>query len=268
MVTPWCVRLVCGLSIPEQTKQFVFAIYVPESQSIVYLLAAQKLSEKGALDAERLIHEVRPHAIVAQVTPSVLADILADESRSSDNLVKSIPTTSSGVLKGCIMGKLNKETYENVAGNLVLREIFGWAFTGITCMSPKNVDSVSLKRFCLFNDLQSEMVQSVSSCLAQSDLKLATASELEIGEKMLLNAERGEVVYARLLSEVRTFRLAVEGIALNNASHSPIGKLRGIASMGFSKLPMSKKSHVLLAQAIGSRTKDFKSIVAVVEASS
>ncbi|PSS34828.1 TLD domain-containing protein [Actinidia chinensis var. chinensis] len=125
------------------------------------LVCAQKLSKKAALDAERLIHEVRPHAVVAQVTPSVLADFLADESRSSDNLVKSIPTTT-GVLKVVLWG-------------------------------------------------------------------------------------------------IR--------IALNNAARSPISKLRCMASTWFSELPMSEKSHVLLAQAIRDQTKDFKSIVAVVEAS-
>ncbi|GFS45954.1 hypothetical protein Acr_00g0099170 [Actinidia rufa] len=129
--------------------------------------------------------------------------------------------------------------------------------------APKNVGSVSLKRFCLSNDLQPEMVRSVSSCLAQSDLEVATVSELEIGEvqprynyqdpkffqsiyplltdlnqifvdlpligkalscaqKMLFNVERGEVVDARLLSEVRTFQLVAEGlrIALNNAARA------------------------------------------------
>ena len=93
---------------------------------------------------------------------------------------------------------------------------------------------------------------------------------LSCAQKMLSNVERGEVGDARLLSEVRTFRLAVKGlgIALNNAARSPISKLRGIASTGFSELHMSEKSHGLLVQAIRSQTKDFKSIVAVVEASS
>ncbi|KAH7857300.1 hypothetical protein Vadar_011049 [Vaccinium darrowii] len=348
-------RLVRGLSIPEQTKQFVFAISEPESQSVVYILAAQNLSEQAALDAKCLIKEVRPEAVVAQVTPSVLIEILAEEARSNDNMA--MPTSTFGVLKGCTIGKLNKETYESVAGNLVLQEIFGVGFhrhylvakkaaedvgsvfflvsppsmnaEGDSCRelslgnklqalvpqqpvsALKDVDSVLSNRLCLSGDLQSELVGSMSSFLEQSDLKVASVSDFQIGEiqprcnyqappfsqsiyplltdfnsifvdlpsigtalacaqKMLFAIDRGEVVDAKLLSEVHTFRLAVEGlrIALNKAGRSPSGKLHGSAITDFSKLPMSEKSHVVLAQAIRSQTRDFKSIVAIVEASS
>lgn len=350
-------RLVRGLSIPEQTKQFVFAISDPESQSVIYILAAQNLSEQAALDAECLIKEVRPEAVVAQVTPSVLIEILAEEARSKDNMAKQMPTSTFGVLKGCTIGKLNKATYESVAGNLVLQEIFGVGFhkhylvakraaedvgsvffllsppcmnaEGDSCrelslgnklqalvpqqpvLAPKNVDSALSNRFCLSDDLQSELVSCLSSFLEQSDLKVASISELQIGEvqprcnyqappfsqsiyplltdfnsifvdlpsigkalscaqKMLFDIDRGDVVDAQLLSEVHTFRLAVEGlrIALNKAGRSPVGKVRGSATKEFPKLPMSEKSHVVLAQALRSKTKHFKSIVAIVEASS
>uniref|UniRef100_A0A5B7BFA7 Uncharacterized protein n=1 Tax=Davidia involucrata TaxID=16924 RepID=A0A5B7BFA7_DAVIN len=350
-------RLVRGLSIPEQTKQFVFAIHEPESQSIVYILAAQNLSEQAAVDAECLIKEVRPEVVVAQVTPSVLVEILAEESKSRNNLVNSMPTTSFEVLKGCFIKKINKEMYENVAGNLVLQEIFGVGFhghhlaakraaegvgssfflleapsvnaEGDSCgepsirnkfqalllqqcsLVPQKVSSVSPKRFCVTNDLQHQMVRSICSYLAQSDSKVAHCSSVSEGEfqprcnyqvppfaqsiypllrdlhdifvdlpsigralacaqKMLFDVDRGEKVDSQLLSEVQTFRLAVEGlrIALNNAARCSVSKRPGSARIEFSELPANDKSHVLLAQTLRSQTKNFKSIVAIVEASS
>lgn len=93
---------------------------------------------------------------------------------------------------------------------------------------------------------------------------------LSSAQKMLFDIDRGDVVDAQLLYEVHTFRLAVEGlrIAVNKAGRRPIGRVQGSVTMEFSKLPMSEKSHVVLAKALRSKTKDFKSIVAIVEASS
>ncbi|KAA8517318.1 hypothetical protein F0562_017611 [Nyssa sinensis] len=294
-------RIVRGLPIPEQTKQFVFAIPEPESQSIVYILAAQNLSKQAAVDAECLIKEVRPEVVVAQVTPSVLVEILEEDSKSSNNLVNSMPTTSFEVLKGCFINKINKEIYENVAGNLVFQEIFGVGFhghhlsakraaedvgssfllleapsmnaEGDSCgeptirnkfqalvlqqcsLVPQKVSSVSPKTFCVTNDLQHQMVRSICSYLAQSASKVApstSVSEVDIGE-----------------FQPRCNYL-VEGlrIALNNAARCPVSKLPGSARIEFSELPVNDKSHVLLAQTLRSQTKNFKTIVAIVEASS
>ncbi|XXG85423.1 hypothetical protein AAC387_Pa11g0500 [Persea americana] len=41
--------LVHGLSIPDQTKQFVFAVRDPETQAVIYLFAAQNLSEQTSV---------------------------------------------------------------------------------------------------------------------------------------------------------------------------------------------------------------------------
>ncbi|KAK9288437.1 hypothetical protein L1049_016894 [Liquidambar formosana] len=220
-------RLVQGLSISEQTKQFVFAIHEPESQSVIYILAAQNLSKQAAADAECLIKEVRPEAVVAQVAPSALVEILSEERKSRDELVNSMPTTFFEVLKGCIVDKINKEMYENVAGNLVLREIFGIGFHGHFLAAkraaeevgssfflfespfvnvegsphdetdilnkfqalvqqrcglvPRKAGSVSPKRFCLTNDLQSQMVESLSTYLAESAPNSAPPSVSDVG---------------------------------------------------------------------------------------
>ncbi|KAK9141329.1 hypothetical protein Scep_011010 [Stephania cephalantha] len=125
--------LVNKLSIPEETKQFVFAISEPQSNSIVYVLVAQNLSERSALDAEILIKEVRPDAVVAQVAPSGLVEIQSEEKandRVVDELGSVVPTSALGVLKGCLLGKFNKDAYESLAGRVVLREIFGVGFHG------------------------------------------------------------------------------------------------------------------------------------------
>ncbi|TXG72873.1 hypothetical protein EZV62_001452 [Acer yangbiense] len=121
-------ELVRQLAIPEHTKKFVFAVREPDSQSVIYILCAQNLSERSASDAECLIREVRPDAVVAQV--SVVSDVEREEMELEDNVDDPVPTSSFEVLKRSFVDKINKEKYENVAGNLVLREIFGISFHG------------------------------------------------------------------------------------------------------------------------------------------
>ncbi|KAL5998120.1 hypothetical protein ACLOJK_009055 [Asimina triloba] len=122
--------LVHGLHIPEQTKQFVYAIRDPKTQAVVYVLAAQNLSEQSSLDAENLIKEVRPDAVVAQIDPSTLVDIQTEENHLSDGEEIPVPDSSFGVLKRCFVNKINSAQYENLAGGQVLRDIFGIGFYG------------------------------------------------------------------------------------------------------------------------------------------
>ncbi|KAH0663150.1 hypothetical protein KY284_028081 [Solanum tuberosum] len=119
------------LGIPESTKQFVYAIQEPESKAVIYVLCVQNLSERSAVDAECLIREVKPEAVVVQVGNSV--DGHENEGiglRDSGDLEEeeSVPTSSIEVLKRCFVHKTSKEKYENVAGRVVLREIFGVGF--------------------------------------------------------------------------------------------------------------------------------------------
>lgn len=123
-------ELVRELPVPEQTKQFVFAVRDPESQSVVYVLAVQNLSERSTRDAERLIREVRPSAVVAQVDPLDSSEVRSVDCVPGDGVDCAVPTSAIGVLRRCFVDKINKETYENVAGGLVLREIFGIGFQG------------------------------------------------------------------------------------------------------------------------------------------
>lgn len=148
--------LVRKLSIPEQTKHFVFAIPEPESDSVIYILCAQNLSERSDLDVECLIREIKPQAVVAQVGDVAVNEILqskGDECRNSSiditgpssyievlkrcfiheinkEINDTVPTSSFEVLRRCFVHKINKERYENMAGSLVLKEIFGVGFYG------------------------------------------------------------------------------------------------------------------------------------------
>ena len=72
-------RLVRTLAVPEETKQFVFAIREPETQGLLYILAAQNLSEQSALDAGHLIRAVRPRAVITQGAHTEGEDVLIEE---------------------------------------------------------------------------------------------------------------------------------------------------------------------------------------------
>lgn len=123
-------KFVQQLSIPEQTKHFVFALREPDSNAVVYILAAQNLSEQAALDAELLIKQVQPKAVVTQIAPSVLAEIQAEEKCSNSDKSSHVPTSSFEVLRRCFIDKINKEQYDTFAGFQVVREIFGVGFYG------------------------------------------------------------------------------------------------------------------------------------------
>lgn len=89
-------------------------------------------------------------------------------------------------------------------------------------------------------------------------------------QKMLNDVNKGGMVDIKHLSEVYIFQIAVEGlrIAFNNAGRLPI-KLGNSNSdkTKFSELDVEEKSHALLAHALRSQTKNFKSIVAIVDVS-
>ncbi|KAL4591237.1 hypothetical protein LXL04_004193 [Taraxacum kok-saghyz] len=124
-------RLVRELEIPDETKRFVFAIREPESQAVIYILCVQNLSERSAIDAERLIRCVKPGAVMAQVNEIDFEDVqLLSDGGTKGDIEHPIPTCSLEVLKRCFLHKIGKDKYENMAGSLVLKEIFGVGFNG------------------------------------------------------------------------------------------------------------------------------------------
>ncbi|KAF3658863.1 hypothetical protein P3S67_009425 [Capsicum chacoense] len=126
------------LSIPESTKQFVYAIQEQESKGIIYVLCVQNLSERSAVDAECLIREVKPEAVVVQVGNG--EEEMGFTGGGEEGY--EVPTSSIGVLKRCFVHKTNKEKYENVAGLVVLREIFGVGFDGHLNTAKKAAEEV------------------------------------------------------------------------------------------------------------------------------
>ncbi|KAG5530883.1 hypothetical protein RHGRI_025735 [Rhododendron griersonianum] len=234
--------LVRKLSVPKHTKQFVFAIREPESDAVIYVLCAQNLSERSALDAECLIREVQPDTVVVQLGHGAVDEIQSREIGCSNDVDVSVPTSSFEVLKRCFVHKLNKDKYKNVAGTLVLREIFGISLYGHFFAARRVPPEGWLKKLALAHT-----------------------------QKMLNDVNKGEMVDIKLLSEVYIFQIAVEGlrIAFNNAGRLPIKQLGNSNSnkTKFSELDVEEKSHALLAHTLRSHTKNFKSIVAIADTS-
>ncbi|TQD97632.1 hypothetical protein C1H46_016739 [Malus baccata] len=177
------------------------------------------LSEWSATDADCLIREIRPDAVIAQVGHSTLTEIQSEESVLCDGFDKSFPTSMLRVLKRCFLEKVNKERYEDIAGHLVLQEIFGVGFHGHFFGSQEGGSG-------------------------------AMGKALANAQKMLYDVNGGEAVDTNVISEVYALRIAVEGlrISLNNAGRLPINKIRepSLNQAELSDLPVEDKSHVLL----------------------
>ncbi|KAL8124992.1 uncharacterized protein LOC141719439 [Apium graveolens] len=201
----------------------------------------------------------------------------------------------------------------NLSGEAEVEIESGNRFQGLT-FKPTNLVSQkvgsfsmsSVRRFSLTNDIQAQMVKSLSSYVVHPspapgassvdkhlkpdyeppefahsiypllvDLHKVFVDIPSIGrglahaQKMLYDVSRGEVVDSQLLSEVYIFRIAVEGlrIALNNAGRLPVEKIKNPnrAQTVFSDLPVEDRSHALLAHALKSQTKKFKSVVAIID---
>ncbi|XP_074264015.1 uncharacterized protein LOC141586621 [Silene latifolia] len=147
-------RIVRRLSLPDCTKQFIFAINEPSNGATVYILCAQNLSSRSARDVEYLIREVRPDAVIALVGHNILSDIQEHELIESRDAV--VPTSAFGVLTRCFMDKSNKDRYENLAGNLVLKEIFDVGFYGHFFVAKRLAEDIGSS----FSVLESPFVKS------------------------------------------------------------------------------------------------------------
>lgn len=182
--------LVRKLSVPKHTKQFVFAIHEPESDTVIYVLCAQNLSERSAMDAECLIREVRPDAVVVQLGHGAVDEIQSREIAYRDDVNVSVPTSSFEVLKRCFVHKLNKDKYENVAGTLVLREIFGISLYGHFLAAKRVAEEVG-SSFLL---LESPFVK----CGGEEN----TVCEGETGNKLVLGLQPSTLVPQKVGSVV------------------------------------------------------------------
>ncbi|XP_050212410.1 uncharacterized protein LOC126663826 [Mercurialis annua] len=357
-------ELVSKLSVPENTKRFVYAVRDPDSQSVIYILCVQNLSERSAIDAECLIRAIRPEAVVAQVSNSDMSEIQFEDIELKNKLVDNpVPTSAFEVIKRCFVDKTNKDKYENVACNLVLKEIFGVGSYGhvmaakrvakevgssfllvetpvvgtaasdnnsssevnigfkvnglVSNLVPVNVGTLassSSRRFCLTDDVQSQMVKLLSAYMDASLQKIsppnsdpeAGSKEIHPGsspqvpsfaqsiypllldlhnifadipsitralassQKMFYDVNRGETVDTEIISEVYTFRIAVEGlrIALNSVGRLPLKLgMTNKTKAEFTELTVEDKSSALLAQTLQNQSVKFKKIVALVDSS-
>ncbi|XP_004505652.1 uncharacterized protein [Cicer arietinum] len=130
-------QLVNKLNIPDHTKQFVFALRDPNTQSLIYILSSLNLSQRSAFDADSLINEIKPDAVIVQASVSPFDD-------ENDDVVFDIPvpTSSFSVIKRCFFDKIGRDKYESVAGDFVLREIFGTDFNGPLFAARKAAQNV------------------------------------------------------------------------------------------------------------------------------
>lgn len=144
-------RLVGALSVPEETKQFVLALREPggspqgrdrDGDGVIYILAAQNLSEQSASDAECLIREVRPGAVVTQVARPALEDVRIEEDCLAGNGGSGVPVPASPfqVIKRCVTERRSKDQYVKAAACQVLQEIFGVGFYGHLLAAKRTAD--------------------------------------------------------------------------------------------------------------------------------
>ncbi|KAM5556967.1 hypothetical protein ABKV19_024379 [Rosa sericea] len=121
-------ELVQKLPIPEDTKKFVYAVREPETKSVIYILCVQDFSERSARDAELLIREIKPDAVIVKEDVSNLKDLQVQERRLS--VENPVPVSSFEVIKRCFKEELRAETYKRLAQTSVLHEIFGVGSSG------------------------------------------------------------------------------------------------------------------------------------------
>ncbi|GJV86923.1 zf-CCHC domain-containing protein [Tanacetum coccineum] len=140
-------ELVKELGIMDESKRFVFAIKEQDTQAVVYVVCVQNLSKRYAVDVERVVSCVRPSAVVARVNEVDFDNVGGEEG--------CLIPTSLGVVKRCFLHKIGKDKYENVAGSLVLKEIFGVGFNGHFWVTERMVEEVG----SLFMLLQSSSVK-------------------------------------------------------------------------------------------------------------
>ncbi|XP_010942364.2 uncharacterized protein [Elaeis guineensis] len=175
-------RLVYRLSIPEQTKQFVFALREPGSDAVVYILAAKNLSEQSALDAQYLIKEVQPRAVVAQIDPLAVDDIQAEEKYSKNNQLNNVPTSAFEVLKRCLIEKISSKQYENFAGLQILQVIFGVGLYGHLLAAKRAAEEIDSHFLLLESPYENKCIATASGNVESgnqsSGLNLQTSSLL------------------------------------------------------------------------------------------
>ncbi|CAH8368838.1 unnamed protein product [Eruca vesicaria subsp. sativa] len=198
-------ELVQRLAVPESTKNFVFAIKVPEHDSTIYLLSVHNLSQRSATDAECLIHELRPDAVVTQVNPSAFG-AADDEIVLEDGATGSIPTSVFEVVTRCVFDKkISKKKYKRVAGNLVMEEIFG---TG------ESIDTEALTEAYIFRDAV-ESLRTASNNAGRIPIKNLGTDEVQFS-KLSFTDKSYALMADELRSQAKKFKTIVGVVDADN----------------------------------------------------
>ncbi|XP_008775158.2 uncharacterized protein LOC103695572 [Phoenix dactylifera] len=211
-------RLVSRLSIPEQTKQFVFALREPDSDAVVYILAVKNLSEQSALDAQYLIKEVQPRAVVAQIDPSALDDIQAEEKCIKNNQLNNVPTSSFEVLKRCLVEKINSKQYENFAGLQILQVIFGVGLYGHLLAAKRAAEEIDSHFLLLESPYENKCIATASgnveSGKQRSGLNLQTSSLLpgKVTPSIYSNSRKFSLTDALLSQMVQSLTCSLDSL--------------------------------------------------------
>lgn len=113
-----------------KTQRNLFSLYMhePETKSVIYILSDQSFSKWSAWDAEHLIREIRPDAVIVKGNGLTEKAVKAEE--ETLGVENSVPTSTFEVLKRCFKEKVNADTYQGVAIWLVVQEIFGVGWIG------------------------------------------------------------------------------------------------------------------------------------------
>lgn len=243
--------IVNKLPIPESTKHFVYAIREPESQAVIYVLSVQNLSERSALDAECLIREIKPDAVVVQVghlNNSEMSGLREDEtglmkdgnSKSGENGgcvgEDTVPTSVFEVLKKCFMHKIRREKYEDVAGSLVLRDIFGVSFNGHFIAAKKAAEEVGSSFLMLESPFVKCSMTDDSECNFDTEAEVVN---LGTGFRSVFSLQLSNLVPGRIGSSIvslnsRAFRVTddvqsqmVKSLSSHLVRLNPVSKFAG-----------------------------------------
>ncbi|XP_031282082.1 uncharacterized protein LOC116140608 [Pistacia vera] len=213
--------------------------------------------------------------------------VQCEEIELGDKDDDSVLTSLFGVIKRCFVDRIDRKAYENVAGNLILREISGIGFNGpflgdkgqylLSSLAPPKVDLVVssiTKRFFLTNDVESLMTRLLSSDMDLFGLRLRRPnSNLDSSKEFQLRCDSVicTIIYPLLLDLRDIFAdlpsmsraLALAQKMLFDVNRGEVMDTEVIYEAYTFQID---KSQAFLARSLQSQAKKIKTVVAVVDA--
>ncbi|KAH9327070.1 hypothetical protein KI387_007248, partial [Taxus chinensis] len=214
--------------IPDSTKQFAFALRDPDNSSVVYLLAAERLSERSSRDANCLVRAIKSELVVAQIGPSSLDnDFMAmywlQAALANQSLFLFLETSQK-----------NGHCSKLVAGS-----------KGSSGQNGPNETSQCSETYEGSTPLSGDMA-AASALIHPNRLKLAGPADTPA---------------------LRALSLSM-ALPLQKARNPVKKERRNPRDGNFYKLPHDEKCHILFAQALRQQTQKFNMVIVIVDASS